>query len=307
APAGGGHAAPAAADGGVTEYGLDGATAVLRANAGESLYAWVHLDPNAPPVQVLLEWHSSQGRHQAWWGLERIPGASAANLVRTRAGALPRPARWVRLLVPAGGTAGIGMEGLEVRGMRFLLAGGGACFGATGVLDAAGNERPWFAGSLPAGARQLGTWHFLGARDLLAPTSAGPRGQVAAALALYDDPLLGALSAHERYQIFQRGLEGFIAFLKARADRADDLVDFNFVKVQTDIYRVRQIILGTSAATRLAVSPALAAIAQSETAVASSARIAGFFDELKAEAATPGASADGGATAPARSALPGTL
>ncbi|HRV77651.1 MAG TPA: hypothetical protein P5537_06100 [Thauera sp.] len=306
APAGGGHAAPAAADGGITEYGLDGATAVLRADAGESLYAWVHLDPNAPPVQVLLEWHSSQGRHQAWWGLDRIPGASAANLVRTRAGALPRPARWVRLLVPAGGTAGIGMEGLEVRGMRFLLAGGGACFGATGVLDADGNERPWFAGSLPAGARQLGAWHFLGARDLLAPTSAGPRGQVAAALALYDDPLLGALSVHERYQIFQRGLEGFIAFLKARADRADDLVDFNFVKVQTDIYRVRQIILGTSAATRLAVSPALAAIAQSETAVASSARIAGFFDELKAEAATPGASADGGATAPARSALPGT-
>lgn len=290
APAGGGHAAHAAADGGVTDYGFDGAATALRANANESLYLWTWLDPNAPPTQILLEWRSSQGQHQAWWGLDRIPGVDLGNLVRARAGALPRPARWVRLTVPA---ATLGLEGLEVRGMRLLLAGGGASFGAAGVLDADGNERPWFSGTLPAEARPFGAWHFVSARDLLAPSSAGRNGQVAAALALYDDPLLGALSAHERYQIFQRGVEGFIAFLKARADRADDLVDFNFVKVQTDIYRVRQIILGTSAATRLAVSPALAGIAQSETAVASTERIAGFFNELKTEAA-PAATSNGG-------------
>lgn len=290
APAGGGHAAHAAADGGVADYGFDGAATALRANANESLYLWTWLDPNAPPTQILLEWRSSQGQHQAWWGLDRIPGVDLGNLVRARAGALPRPARWVRLTVPA---ATLGLEGLDVRGMRLLLAGGGASFGAAGVLDADGNERPWFSGKLPAEAHPFGAWHFVSARDLLAPSSAGRNGQVAAALALYDDPLLGALSAHERYQIFQRGVEGFIAFLKARADRADDLVDFNFVKVQTDIYRVRQIILGTSAATRLAVSPALAGIAQSETAVASTERIAGFFNELKAEAA-PAATSNGG-------------
>src|SRR5690606_17172286 len=64
-------------------------------------------------------------------------------------------------------------------------------------------------------------------------------------------------------------------------DRADDLVDFNFLKVQTDIYRVRQLVLGSTAATRLAVSPALAGIAQAETAAASTERIAGFYSELK--------------------------
>ena len=97
----------------------------------------------------------------------------------------------------------------------------------------------------------------------------------------------GVLSATERNQLATRGLEGFIAMLKSRADRADDLIDYGFIKVQTDTYRMRQLILGTTAATRLAVSPALSTIAQSETAVASQERIAGFFDELKAAPAAP--------------------
>lgn len=291
APPGGGHTGAAGLT--VSEHGFDGATATMRAGAGERFFVWVWLDPNAPPAQVLVEWRSSQRLHQAWWGLDRIPAVPQPALVRRRAGPLPRPGRWVRLEVGADEATGVGATDLEIRGMRFLVGDGSVSFGASGVIDASGNERPWFAGSLPAGARPSGSWHFLSPRDLLAPGAAGRNGAVAAALALYDDPALAALSAHERYQLFQRGLEGFIAYLKARADRTDDLVDFNFVKVQTDIYRVRQIILGSSAATRLAVSPALAGIAQAETAVATTERISGFFNELKQEAPTPRADAQG--------------
>ena len=32
--------------------------------------------------------------------------------------------------------------------------------------------------------------------------------------------------------------------------RADDLIDYGFIKIQTDTYRVRQLILGTTAATQ---------------------------------------------------------
>ena len=73
---------------------------------------------------------------------------------------------------------------------------------------------------------------------------------------------------------------GFIDYLKSRADRADGLVDYGFIKVQTDVYRVRQLVLGTTAATRLAISPALATIAQAETAVASQEQISTFFQNL---------------------------
>lgn len=281
APAGGGHAGATGIE--LSEHGFDGASAPLRAAAGEHLYVWAYLDPNAPPAQLLVEWRSSTRLHQAWWGLERMPAVPQPNLVRRRAGPLPRPGRWLRLEIGADEASGVGAADREIRGIRFLVAGGSVAFGASGVIDTNGNERPWFAGSLPAGARPSGAWHFLSPRDLQAPGSAGRNGAVAASLALYDDPALAPLSAHERYQLFQRGLEGFIAYLKARTDRADDLVDFNFVKVQTDIYRVRQIILGSSAATRLAVSPALAGIAQAETAVATTERIAGFFNELKQE------------------------
>ena len=100
--------------------------------------------------------------------------------------------------------------------------------------------------------------------------------------ALRTDPALAPLSTVERTQLDARGVEGFIAYLKSRADRADDLVDYGFIKVQTDVYRVRQLVLGTTAATRLAVSPALATIAQAETAVASQQQISTFYQNLVA-------------------------
>ncbi|MBX3683176.1 MAG: hypothetical protein KF731_11065, partial [Thauera sp.] len=224
---------------------------------------------------------------------------------RRRIAAIPRPGRWVRLEVPVDATSGVDLAGVALNGMAFTFFDGSAAFGAAGALSAANVERVWFSGSLPAGAQQRGIWQMLAARDLRAPTTAAINGQVDAALRLYDNPALGHLSEQERYQIFQRGLEGFIAYLKSRADRADDLVDYNFVKVQTDIYRVRQLVLGTTAATRLAISPALASIAQAETAVASTERISGFFSELKGsttDASQPLGAAPRGGAAPAAAA-----
>ncbi len=91
-------------------------------------------------------------------------------------------------------------------------------------------------------------------------------GQVEVLSDLMSDPSLADLSGQERSQLPVLGLEGFVAYLKSRADRADGIVDYGFVKVQTDVYRIRQLMLGTTAATRLAVSPALATIAQGPTA-----------------------------------------
>jgi hypothetical protein len=296
-PAGGGHTE--AAQEGLHQHYFENATSQLTTTTGESLFAWVFLDPTNPPSQLMLQWRAgSSWEHRAYWGASRIRWGTEGEASRLRVGALPLPGRWVRLEVPA---ADLGIEGAALNGMAFTLHDGAAAFGASGALpDAPGaDERVWFAAKPPTGAQIRGAWQPIAGRDMHAPTAAGATGELASLAKLHADPRLAHLSEQERYQLFQRGVQGFVSYLKARADRADDLVDYGFVKVQTDIYRVRQLILGTTAATRLAVSPALASIAQADTAVASNERIASFFSELKTEQpVTATAAAAAGGTAP---------
>jgi hypothetical protein len=298
-PAGGGHVEPPARS--VHQHFFDSATTPFTAAAGEQLFCWAYLDPNNPPREVMLQWHTTaEGwEHRAYWGANLINWGNNGSVSRLRAGDLPAPGGWVRLEVPA---AGVGLTAAAIKGMAFTLFDGCAAFGAAGALGTAagGAERPWFSGALPAGAVPHGIWNFLTQRELVAPTPASQVGQVEILSDLVSDPSLAGLSGQERSQLPVLGLEGFIAYLKSRADRADDLVDYGFVKVQTDIYRIRQLMLGTTAASRLAVSPALATIAQADTAVASQAQIASFLADLKTPApkAMPvaGAAAGGGAT-----------
>ena len=161
---------------------------------------------------------------------------------------------------------------------------GRAAYGATGTVNADGEDEAWFSGALPAGAAVGGDypWEFLSDNELWAPFEPlfGATSALPSVDALRVDAALDVLSDAELAQLDARGVDGFITYLKARADRADDLVDYGFIKVQTDVYRVRQLVLGTTAATRLAISPALATIAQAETAVASQEQISTFFQNL---------------------------
>jgi hypothetical protein len=330
-PGGGGHRGLLAA--GPHQHFFSSATSRISVSPGQKLYAWAYLDPDNPPRVLMLQWYSGGSwEHRAYWAATGdgalIPWGTDGTVSRARMGDLPAAGRWLRLEVPV---AAIGLTRAIVTGMAFTLYDGQAAFGAAGRLTAAGVETPWFSDALPAGAVMPapgpGTdpWTFLTPNDLNAPfepvfgfevdTPANTSlGRYAAIPQLMADPALaelvttagqvtgGVLSAAERSQLSARGLDGFIAFLKARADRADNLIDYGFIKVQTDTYRVRQLILGTTAATRLAVSPALATIAEAETAVASQERIASFFGELKGttapQALAAGSEPGGGGAAP---------
>jgi hypothetical protein len=90
------------------------------------------------------------------------------------------------------------------------------------------------------------------------------------------------VAASEIAELDARGVAGFIAFLQGKIDRANDKIDFGFLRAQTDIYRVRQLVLGATEATRLATSPALASIAKGESAAASREDLAALFGKLKA-------------------------
>lgn len=291
-PAGGGHVEPAAS--GVHQHFFDSAEA-FTPTANEQLFCWVYLDPDNPPRQVMLQWRTDDWEHRAYWGANLINLGVDATVSRFRVGDLPVPGGWVRLQIAA---SSLGLANVSINGMAFTLFDGCAAFGVAGAIAGpAGAERPWFSGTLPASAKPSGIWNFLTQGELAAPTPAGRVGQVQVLSDLMGDPSLAGLSGQERSQLPVLGLEGFIAYIKSRADRADDLVDYGFVKVQTDVYRIRQLMLGTTAASRLAISPALATIAQADTAVASQAQIANFLADLKSPApkAMPVAGAPAGA------------
>jgi hypothetical protein len=74
-------------------------------------------------------------------------------------------------------------------------------------------------------------------------------------------------------QIKDDGLEGFISFIQDKVNNANDKVDFGFIRLQTDIYRIRQFMLGSVEATKLATSPVLAGIAKGDTAAATKQEI----------------------------------
>ncbi len=328
-PADGGHRSTLLP--GRHEHSFGSATATIAPAAGESLYTWVYLDPDHPPRELMLQWRSGGSfEHRAYWGENLIPFGNDGGPSRLRIGDLPQIGQWMRLEVPA---AAVGLEEQAIDGIAFTLFDGRTAFGANGRLSGT-TETLWFAGRLPAGAQRSGDWQFLSqealwapfeedfglrTETLLVPTDPLPtlvqllvvsdlvemQPQLAAALAPLSDAERGQLIAGGL--VSARGLQGFIAYLRSRADRADDLVDYGFIKVQTDGYRLRQLVLGTTAATKLAVSPTLATIAKAETAVASQERISKFFGELKGGGAAGGGAGGGAAPGGAGGVLGGRL
>ena len=90
-------------------------------------------------------------------------------------------------------------------------------------------------------------------------------------------------------RIDELGVSGFIDYVQRKANSADDTVDFGFLRARTDIYRVRQFMLGTDSASRLSTSPALAEIAQGSSAIATQNELSSFLQRTKlTDDTTPG-------------------
>src|SRR5204863_2108128 len=48
------------------------ATAMLSVGVGDSLFAYVYLDPANPPSEVMLQWNDGSWEHRAYWGANLI-------------------------------------------------------------------------------------------------------------------------------------------------------------------------------------------------------------------------------------------
>jgi hypothetical protein len=117
---------------GLQQCVLTEAKSPLRVGEGDALFAYVYLDPKNPPKEIMLQWHSSNWLHRAYWGENAIPWGRDNSTERHKAGPLPKVGGWVRLEVPA---AKVGLTpGTAVTGWAFTQQGGVAYWDKAGLV-----------------------------------------------------------------------------------------------------------------------------------------------------------------------------
>lgn len=123
------HQSPATA--GLHQQYFQNATQTLTINPGEGLMAYVYLDPNNSPSEIMLQWHgyNSGWEHRAYWGMNNIPWGVDGTNSRRYMGTLPAAGGWVRLQVPA---SEVGLEGQTIHGLALTLYGGRATWDRIG-------------------------------------------------------------------------------------------------------------------------------------------------------------------------------
>jgi hypothetical protein len=115
---------------GLHQHYFRGATQTLSVGVGDTLFAYVYLDPVNPPRQVMLQWNDGNWEHRAYWGENLINWGVDGTVSRRYLGPLPVAGQWVRLEVPA---SLVGLEGRVVNGMAFTLYDGRATWDSAGV------------------------------------------------------------------------------------------------------------------------------------------------------------------------------
>jgi len=103
----------------------------LKVQPGDTLFAWVYLDPATMPREIMLQWNTGDWDHRAYWGENLIPFGTDGDETRIRLGDLPAAGQWVRLEIPA---AKVGLAGKEINGLSFDIYDGRVYWDAAGVI-----------------------------------------------------------------------------------------------------------------------------------------------------------------------------
>ena len=118
---------------------FDWATATLQVDTGDTLFAYVYLDPANPPSEVMLQWNNGTWEHRAYWGANSVLYGTTGTTSRQYMGALPPTGQWVKLQVPA---SKVGLEGTVAKGMSFTLYGGRATWDVAGKTTLVSSNTP---------------------------------------------------------------------------------------------------------------------------------------------------------------------
>jgi mono/diheme cytochrome c family protein len=135
---------------GLSQHFFAGANPGLRVGDGDALFAYVYLDPANPPKEIMLQWHSGEWRHRAYWGDNLIDWGRDKSGERRHMGALPKKGEWVRLDVEA---SKVGIKpGTVLNGWAFTQHGGTVYWDKAGIVTRTPQGSPSFT-SLTAWVR----------------------------------------------------------------------------------------------------------------------------------------------------------
>ncbi|HJT77665.1 MAG TPA: PSD1 and planctomycete cytochrome C domain-containing protein, partial [Gemmataceae bacterium] len=117
-----GHRSLLRAGNGLSQMTFQDARPGLKVGEGDSLFAYVFLDPLDPPKELMLQWRVGEWTHRAYWGENVIPWGKDGTTERHRVGPLPVTGKWVRVEVEA---AKVGLTpGAVIDGWAFTQHGG---------------------------------------------------------------------------------------------------------------------------------------------------------------------------------------
>jgi hypothetical protein len=103
----------------------------LTVGEGDTLFAYVFIDPTNPPREIMLQWHSDDWEHRAYWGENLVGFGQDGGPERRSMGPLPKSAQWVRLEVEA---SAVGIApGTKINGLAFTQHGGRVYWDKAGV------------------------------------------------------------------------------------------------------------------------------------------------------------------------------
>ncbi len=127
-------------NGAMHQHFFDGAKEPLSIVKGERLFAYIYIDPQNIPQQVMLQWKiEADWEHRAYWGADKIAWGTNNSDSRRYMGPLPKADQWVRLEVPA---RMVGLEDKSINGIAFTLYGGRATWDRAGKTS----RQPQLAG-----------------------------------------------------------------------------------------------------------------------------------------------------------------
>ena len=114
------------------------ATSTLTIGTGDVLYAYVYLNPSAPPSEIMLQWNDGTSwDHRAYWGGDSLGYGVDGTPSRHFMGALPPAGQWVQLKIPA---SVVNLESSTISGMAFTLYDGSATWSVAGLTSTAGTS-----------------------------------------------------------------------------------------------------------------------------------------------------------------------
>ncbi len=290
---------------------LLGAHATLPVQPSDTIWFWlrVHESAQLKGISLRVGAGTKAGNDKGlakgvFWG---NPGGMmiakmGSNIAKQKAGDLPEEGGWTLMEIPASDVwspDGKGLDGFALNGLEFEQMGGDIEWGSFGKTDAKGLRYTYLADDTPAGSTltvtgaEKKTWPFetvdgrkkINVPDFGTVSENGVRR--AGAIDSFRNDWTQDFLAADMAEIDEGGIDAFLASVDSRLKETNDAIDLGFVRARSDIYRVRQIMLGADAASRLVTSPSLADLSKrDEGARATSKGISEFLKASTTKKAT---------------------